>query len=116
VDEYWARYRAHEIKKRINRSWRTARGVFVLSMVPLMIFFEMHHVLHVDHITATDNLVRMHNVRKRSRWVDIGFILGHSASVFVELAIIIYVVGSATGEKIETLSFWGNINFNTNTD
>jgi nickel/cobalt transporter (NiCoT) family protein len=84
-------------------------GVFIASMTPLMIFFGMRHALDVDHITAIDNLVRMHNVRKRSRWVGTGFSLGHSVSVFLELVIIIYVVGSATGGKIDTLSFWGGL-------
>jgi len=84
-------------------------GVFIASMIPLMIFFGMRHALDVDHITAIDNLVRMHNVRNRSRWVGTGFSLGHSASIFLELVIIIYVVGSATGGKIDTLSFWGGL-------
>src|SRR5215469_16949431 len=84
-------------------------GVFIASMTPLMIFFGMRHALDVDHITAIDNLVRMHNVRKRSRWVGTGFSLGHSTSIFLELVIIIYVVGSATGGKIDTLSFWGGL-------
>jgi nickel/cobalt transporter (NiCoT) family protein len=84
-------------------------GVFIASMTSLMIFFGMRHALDVDHITAIDNLVRMHNVRKRSRWVGTGFSLGHSASVFIELVIIIYVVGSATNGKIDTLSFWGGL-------
>jgi nickel/cobalt transporter (NiCoT) family protein len=85
----------------------TNPGVFIASMSPLMIFFGMRHALDVDHITAIDNLVRMHNVRKSARWVGTGFSLGHSASVFIELVIIIYVVGSATGGAIDTLSFWG---------
>ena len=36
----------------------------------------------------------MHNVRKRARWVGTGFSVGHSTSIFLELVIIIYVVGS----------------------
>jgi high-affinity nickel-transport protein len=84
-------------------------GVFIASMTPLMIFFGMRHALDVDHITVIDNLVRMHNVRKRSKWVGTGFSLGHSTSIFLELVIIIYVVGSATGGKIDTLSFWGGL-------
>jgi nickel/cobalt transporter (NiCoT) family protein len=87
----------------------TNPGVFIASMTPLMIFFGMRHALDVDHITAIDNLVRMHNVRKSARWVGTGFSLGHSASVFIELVIIIYVVGSATGGAIDTLSFWGGV-------
>ena len=84
-------------------------GVFIASMTPLMIFFGMRHALDVDHITAIDNLVRMHNVRKRARWVGTGFSVGHSTSIFLELVIIIYLVGSATGGKIDLVSFWGGI-------
>jgi high-affinity nickel-transport protein len=83
--------------------------LFVLSTIPIMIFFGMRHALDVDHITAIDNLVRMHNVSKRAKWVGTGFSLGHSTSIFLELVIIIYVVGSATGGKIDTLAFWGGI-------
>jgi nickel/cobalt transporter (NiCoT) family protein len=82
---------------------------FVLSTIPIMIFFGMRHALDVDHITAIDNLVRMHDVKKRARWVGVGFGLGHSASILIELVVIIYVVGSATGGKINMLSFWGGI-------
>jgi len=87
----------------------TNPGGFVLSMIPIMIFFGMRHALDVDHITAIDNLVRMHNVSKRAKWVGTGFSLGHSSSIFIELVIIIYVVGSATGGKIDLLAFWGGI-------
>jgi high-affinity nickel-transport protein len=51
----------------------------------------------------------MHNVSKRAKWVGTGFSLGHSSSIFLELVIIIYVVGSATGGKIDLLAFWGSI-------
>ncbi len=87
----------------------TDLGLFVLSMTPLMIFFGMRHALDVDHITAIDNLVRMHDVRKRSKWVGTGVSVGHSASIFFELVIIIYMVGSATGGKLDTISFWGGL-------
>ncbi|MGC1929310.1 MAG: hypothetical protein WA667_10080 [Candidatus Nitrosopolaris sp.] len=83
--------------------------LFILTTIPIMIFFGMRHALDVDHITAIDNLVRMHNVRKRARWVGTGFSLGHSASIFLELVIIIYVIGSATGGKIDQLAFYGGI-------
>ena len=69
----------------------------------------MRHALDVDHITAIDNLVRMHNVSKRAKWVGTGFSLGHSSSIFLELVIIIYVIGSATGGRIDLLAFWGSI-------
>ncbi len=83
--------------------------LFVLSTIPIMFFFGMRHALDVDHITAIDNLVRMHNVSNRAKWVGTGFSLGHSSSIFLELVIIIYVVGSATGGKIDLLAFWGSI-------
>ena len=69
----------------------------------------MRHALDVDHITAIDNLVRMHNVSKRSKWVGTGFSIGHSSAIFIELSIIIFVVGSVTGGKIDALAFWGGI-------
>jgi nickel/cobalt transporter (NiCoT) family protein len=83
--------------------------LFVLSTISIMFLFGMRHALDVDHITAIDNLVRMHNVSKRAKWVGTGFSLGHSSSIFLELVIIIYVVGSATGGKIDLLAFWGSI-------
>jgi nickel/cobalt transporter (NiCoT) family protein len=79
--------------------------LFVLSTIPIMIFFGMRHALDVDHITAIDNLVRMHNVSKRAKWVGTGFSVGNSTSIFLELVIIIYIVGSATGGKINILAF-----------
>ena len=46
---------------------------FIAVSIPTMLFFEMRHAVDVDHITAIDNLVRMHNARKRARWVGTGF-------------------------------------------
>jgi nickel/cobalt transporter (NiCoT) family protein len=43
---------------------------FIAVSIPSMFLFGMRHALDVDHITALDNLVRMHNVRKSARWVD----------------------------------------------
>jgi high-affinity nickel-transport protein len=45
---------------------------FIAVSIPTMLFFGMLHALDVDHITAIDNLVRMHNARKRARWVGTG--------------------------------------------
>lgn len=84
-------------------------GLFILSTIPLMLFFGMRHALDVDHITAIDNLVRMHNVSKRAKWVGTGFSIGHSTAIFIELSIIIFVVGAATGGKVDALAFWGGI-------
>jgi high-affinity nickel permease len=56
----------------------------------------MHHAADVDHVTAIDSLVRLHNANKRARWTGTGFILGIMASVLAEMLLIIYVIGSAT--------------------
>ena len=71
--------------------------------------FGMRHALDVDHITAIDNLVRMHNAKKRARWVGTGFSLGHMISVLAEMLLIIYVIGSATSSKVNDLSLWGGV-------
>ena len=74
-----------------------------------MLMFGMRHALDLDHITAIDNLVRLHNAKRRSRWVGTGFSLGHMTSVLMELLLIIYVVGNATNTKMDQLSLWGSI-------
>jgi nickel/cobalt transporter (NiCoT) family protein len=78
---------------------------FIAVSIPAMLFFGMRHALDVDHITAIDNLVRMHNARKRARWVGTGFSIGHMASVLCEMLLIIYTIGSATNGKVDQL--WG---------
>lgn len=80
---------------------------FVLASIPAMVVLGMRHALEVDHITAIDNLVRMHNATKRARLVGTGFSLGHMIAVLGEMILIIYVIGSATGAA--TLAFWGGI-------
>jgi len=80
---------------------------FVLVSIPAMIMLGLRHALDVDHITAIDNLVRLHNAAKRARWVGAGFSLGHMISVLAEMILIIYVIGSITG--VASLSFWGGI-------
>src|SRR5262249_23453068 len=80
---------------------------FVLVSIPAMIMLGLRHALDVDHITAIDNLVRLHNATKKARWVGAGFSIGHMVSVLAEMIFIIYVVGSVTG--VEDLSFWGGI-------
>jgi nickel/cobalt transporter (NiCoT) family protein len=54
---------------------------FVAISIPSMFLFGMRHALDVDHITAINNLVRMHNVRKSSRWVNTDFSAGHMISI-----------------------------------
>lgn len=80
---------------------------FVLVSIPAMIILGLRHALDVDHITAIDNLVRLHNAAKKARWVGAGFSIGHMVSVLAEMILIIYVIGSVTGADV--LSFWGSI-------
>ncbi len=80
---------------------------FVAISIPTMIFLGIRHALDVDHITAIDNLVRLHNAVKKSRWVGTGFSTGHMVSVLAEMIFIIYVIGSITNAN--NLALWGGI-------
>ena len=80
---------------------------FVAISIPTMILLGMRHALDVDHITAIDNLVRLHNAIKKSRWVGAGFSLGHMISVLIEMIFIIYVIASIT--NVNNLAFWGGV-------
>jgi nickel/cobalt transporter (NiCoT) family protein len=80
---------------------------FVLVSIPAMVILGLRHALDVDHITAIDNLVRLHNAARKARWVGAGFSIGHMVSVLTEMILIIYVIGSVTGADV--LSFWGGI-------
>ena len=82
---------------------------FIAVSIPAMLFFGMRHALDVDHITAIDSLVRMHNAGKRARWVGTGFSIGHMTSVLGEMLLIIYTIGNATSGKVDQLSFWGGV-------
>src|SRR6476619_2292934 len=82
---------------------------FLALSIPSMLMLGMRHALDVDHITAIDHLVRMHNVKKKARWVGTGFSMGHMVSVLVEMLLIIYVIGSATSSKVDELSLWGGV-------
>ncbi len=82
---------------------------FLILSIPSMLMFGIRHALDVDHITAIDNLVRLHNAKKRSRWVGTGFSIGHMISVLVEMLLIIYVIGSASNSKVNELSLWGGV-------
>ncbi|MER5176187.1 MAG: hypothetical protein ABJB76_03715 [Candidatus Nitrosocosmicus sp.] len=82
---------------------------FLEVSIPSMLMFGMRHALDVDHITSIDNLVRMHNAKKRARWVGTGFSIGHILAVLSEMLLIIYVIGSTTSSKIGELSFWGGV-------
>ena len=80
---------------------------FIVVSLPTMILLGMRHGLDVDHITAIDNLVRLHNAIKRSRWVGAGFSAGHMISVLAEMVFIIYIIGSITSTG--NLAFWGGV-------
>lgn len=80
---------------------------FVLISIPTMILLGFRHALDADHITAIDNLVRLHNAGTNSKWVGAGFSIGHMISVLAEMILIIFVVGSIT--NVEQLSFFGGI-------
>jgi high-affinity nickel-transport protein len=82
---------------------------FLVISIPTMLMFGMRHALDVDHITAIDNLVRLHNAKKRARYVGTGFSMGHLISVLAEMLLIIYVIGNATGSKVDVLSLWGGV-------
>lgn len=79
----------------------------ILVSIPTMIILGMRHGFDVDHITAIDNLVRLHNAIKKSRWVGAGFSSGHMISVLAEMIFIIYVVGGLT--NTDNLAFWGGV-------
>jgi len=80
---------------------------FVFVSFLAMIALGLRHALDVDHITAIDNLVRLHNATKKARWVGAGFSIGHLISVLAEMILIIYIIGSVT--RVDVLSFWGGI-------
>ena len=82
---------------------------FLAISIPSMLMLGVRHALDIDHITAIDNLVRLHNAKKRARWVGTGFGIGHIMSVISEMLLIIYVIGSATSNRIEGITFWGGV-------
>lgn len=80
---------------------------FILVSIPTMVLLGLRHALDVDHITAIDNLVRLHNATRKSQWIGAGFSLGHMISVLAEMILIIYFMGSIT--SVDKLSFWGGM-------
>jgi len=80
---------------------------FVAVTIPAMLVLGLRHALDVDHITAIDNLVRLHNAKKRSRWVGTGFGIGHMTSVLLEMVFIIAIAGSLTSTG--QLAFLGGV-------
>ena len=80
---------------------------FVAVSIPTMILLGLRHAMDADHITAIDNMVRLHDASKKSRWVGAGFSTGHMISVLAEMIFIIFIVGSITGA--DKLAFWGGL-------
>jgi len=80
---------------------------FILISIPVMLLLGIRHAFDADHITAIDNLVRLHNATKKSRWVGAGFSIGHMISVLAEMLFIIMIVGSVTAA--ENIVFWGGL-------
>jgi len=80
---------------------------FVLVSIPTMMLLGLRHAIDVDHITAIDNLVRLHNATRKSRWIGTGFSLGHMVSVLAEMILIIYFMGSIASTQY--LPFWGSM-------
>ena len=80
---------------------------FISVSIPVMMVLGFRHALDVDHITAIDNLLRLHNAKRNSRWVGSGFSIGHMIAVVLEMFLIIIVIGSIT--KIEQITFLGGI-------
>jgi nickel/cobalt transporter (NiCoT) family protein len=87
----------------------TDLNAFLAVSSPSMLMLGMRHAVDVDHITAIDNLVRLHNADKRARWVGTGFSVGHMTSVLAEMLLIIYVIGSASSGKVDQISLWGGV-------
>jgi nickel/cobalt transporter (NiCoT) family protein len=79
----------------------------VLLSIPTMIVLGLRHGVDIDHITAIDNLVRLHNANKKSRWVGASFSSGHMISVLAEMIFIIYLVGGII--NLGNIAFWGSI-------
>ncbi|MBI5377844.1 MAG: hypothetical protein HZA82_04405 [Thaumarchaeota archaeon] len=80
---------------------------FIAISIPAMVLLGIRHAFDIDHVTAIDNLVRLHNAAKRSRWVGAGFSSGHMISVLGEMFFIIMIVGSIAGA--EEIAFLGGI-------
>jgi nickel/cobalt transporter (NiCoT) family protein len=62
--------------------------------IPAMVVLGLRHGLDIDHISAIDSLVRLHNAVKYSRWIGTSFSAGHMLSILAEMIFVIYAVGS----------------------
>jgi high-affinity nickel-transport protein len=73
--------------------------LFILATIPVMVLLGVRHALDIDHIAAIDNLVRMGNADRRSRWVGSLFSAGHMLAVCAEMVALVYVVKSLEAES-----------------
>src|SRR5712692_6796482 len=80
---------------------------FVAVTIPAVVILGLRHALDIDHITAIDNLLRIHGAKQRSRWVGTAFSSGHMISVLLEMIFIIAIAGSITSSG--QLAFWGGV-------
>src|SRR5437016_4144609 len=79
---------------------------FVLLSIPTMMVLGLRHGVDIDHITAIDNLVRLHNATKKSRWVGAAFRLGFDTATQIS-AISLSAVASVTAGVQVALSLAG---------
>jgi high-affinity nickel-transport protein len=76
----------------------------IVISIPTMVVLGLRHGLDVDHISAIDSLVRLHQMAKHSRWVGTGFSAGHMITVLGEMIFVIYTVGSFL--KTDSFGLW----------
>jgi len=81
----------------------------MFASIPAMVILGLRHGLDADHITAIDNLVRLHNATARARFIGTGFSIGHMIAVLAEIVFIILVVGSITSVEVESIAYTGSI-------
>jgi high-affinity nickel-transport protein len=53
----------------------------IYTSIPAMVILGLRHGLDSDHITAIDNLVRLHNATAKARFIGTGFSIGHMIAV-----------------------------------
>jgi len=74
-------------------------SLFLVAALPVMVLLGVRHALDVDHIAAIDNLVRIRNADRPSRWVGSLFSAGHMLAVCAEMIALVYVVKSLEADS-----------------
>jgi high-affinity nickel-transport protein len=82
-------------------------SLFLAATLPVMVLLGVRHGLDVDHIAAIDNLVRIRNADRGSRWVGSLFSAGHMLAVCAEMIALVYVVKSM--EAASSLELVGGV-------